>query len=77
MTNSPDARRAPGIRSAVHVARFLADGCAIMLPCLLLLLAGDCAAEQASARPLQILLVTSGGYHDYKTLAPFLTNHLQ
>ncbi len=36
------------------------------------------AAEPALTvqKPLKVLLVTSGGYHDYKALAPFLTHHL-
>jgi type 1 glutamine amidotransferase len=43
-----------------------------------LLLVGGCAthSKAVAVQPLKVLLVTSGGFHDYKTLAPFLTNHL-
>lgn len=48
-----------------------------MLAGFFLLFAGGCATNsQLEVRPLQVLLITSGGYHDYKVLAPFLTNQL-
>src|SRR5215467_6451657 len=34
------------------------------------------ASGVAAERPLKVLLVTSGGYHDYKALAPFLSTNL-
>ena len=51
---------------------------ASLLACLLCSPIFSKAAEARSAAtpPLKVLLVTSGGWHDYKTLAPFLTNHL-
>ena len=57
--------------------------CKSTIPALLaglLLFAGrwlrDSPPKAIAVRPLKVLLVTSGGFHDYKTLAPFLTNHL-
>lgn len=33
-------------------------------------------AAESAAKPLKVLLLTGGGYHDYAKLAPYLTNHL-
>ena len=41
----------------------------------MLSLAG-CSTAPQSHKPLRALLLTGGGYHDYKKLAPFLTNSL-
>jgi type 1 glutamine amidotransferase len=41
-----------------------------------LLFACVLAGVADAAPPLKVLLVTSGGYHDYKTLGPVLTDHL-
>jgi uncharacterized protein len=44
---------------------------------LLLLLAVSISLGAAeSAKPLKVLFLTSGGYHDYQKLGPFLTNEL-
>jgi uncharacterized protein len=43
----------------------------------LLVLAGlfnGCSTASQPPKPLKALLLTGGGYHDYKKLAPFLTN---
>lgn len=37
---------------------------------------GRLVAGPTDGPPLRILLITGGGYHDYKTLVPFLTNQL-
>jgi type 1 glutamine amidotransferase len=34
------------------------------------------SAPAAEVKPLKVLFVTGGGYHDYKKLAPFLTTNL-
>lgn len=34
------------------------------------------AADAIPAKPLKVLFITGGGYHDYKTLAPHLTGSL-
>lgn len=34
------------------------------------------SAEAGEAKPLRVLLLSGGGYHDYKTLVPHLTNEL-
>ena len=37
---------------------------------------GSMRAAESAAKPLKVLLLTGGGYHDYAKLAPYLTNHL-
>jgi type 1 glutamine amidotransferase len=44
---------------------------------LLLFLVAAISLQAADAvKPMKVLLLTSGGYHDYKKLGPFLTNEL-
>jgi uncharacterized protein len=43
---------------------------------LIVLLCCAFTASAAEVKPLKVLFVTGGGYHDYKKLAPFLTTNL-
>src|SRR6266498_4383121 len=47
-------------------------GLAVTLMCFALLT----TCVSAAGKPLKVLLIASGGYHDYKTLAPFLSTNL-
>ena len=47
-------------------------GWAGLLICFVLL----AACVSSAGKPLKVLLIASGGYHDYKTLAPFLSTNL-
>ena len=38
---------------------------------------GSRAADEPAAKPLKILFITGGGYHDYAKQAPFLKQHLE
>ena len=52
--------------------------CASVLTLLLLAMSGPFAADSALAaqRPLKVLYVTCGGYHDYAAQAPYLTTNV-
>jgi uncharacterized protein len=50
----------------------------LLVTCIGLLFAGFVGAEPPQAdKPLKVLLLTSGGYHDYDTLGPYLAKELE